>query len=72
MEINDADKTSNEVVGLSGGVNASTLTNSPKNDASKLSFTEQMKLLPGLNFWLATISSSLTLSLFYTFSTVIG
>lgn len=43
----------------------------PKS-VNEMSFSDQMKLLPGRNFWLATVSSSLTISLFYTFSTVIG
>jgi len=31
-----------------------------------------LKALPGKNFWIATVSSSLTIALFYCFPTVIG
>ena len=35
-------------------------------------FCEQLKLLKGKDYWLAVVSSSLTLSLYYAFSTVLG
>lgn len=35
-------------------------------------FIQQLKLLKVSGFWLASISSSLTISLYYTFSTVVG
>ena len=36
-----------------------------------LSFREQLSLLNDSSFWLATISSSLTISLYFTFSTLV-
>lgn len=37
-----------------------------------MSFLDQLKCLKSKYYWLATISSSLTISFYYTFSTVIG
>jgi Na+/melibiose symporter-like transporter len=39
---------------------------------SQLTFLEQLKKLKSRSYWLAAVSSSLTISLYYTFSTVVG
>lgn len=39
---------------------------------AEMTFLEQLKALPGKNYWLATISSSLTIALFYCLPTVLG
>lgn len=40
--------------------------------AKELTFMESMKLLKGKNYWLATISSSITIALFYCIATIVG
>jgi hypothetical protein len=51
-------------------------TTQNEESAGQMTFKEQMMALPtgvpGRNFWLATASSSLTIGLFFSYSTVIG
>ena len=47
-------------------------TDRPQDHKNEISFCEQLKHLSTRDFWLAAVSSSLTIALNYTFATVIG